>query len=417
MNIFGVQFLGKNFGMPSREVGVCHESADKHTEIREVLRRFQNGYTERNIENVDAFMEELFINGEEICVLGTGTGELFLGSEQVKNLIRDDWKYWGDASIDWENAHISVKGEVAWFATMGHVKYTFADSLERYDRYLDLIKDKSEEKERTPKERVAFINWVLSLTYHQRVESEREYLWPLCLSGVLLKDGNKWRIAHLQFSIQKANFPDERFENSKEHLENYNKQNAITDGYKNNQMTLELKDLLKKLETELIGQKDISKKLISKYFAADSMPYIIGPENQWYYGIDQIRDFFAKSSDANLILDLEHAIASRSDEVTWVTVTGMLKQVLNEDKLAESALEELNNLFQTNLTSKEKLFAAHRSMAYVLKESAAGANYTCPIRLTSVISNISEGYAFQHIHFSFPFYWILEGKLDGISEH
>lgn len=417
MNIFGVQFLGKNFGMPLREVGVCHESADKHTEIREVLRRFQNGYTERNIENVDAFMEELFINGEEICVLGTGTGELFLGSEQVKNLIRDDWKYWGDASIDWENAHISVEGEVAWFATMGHVKYTFEDSPERYDRYLDLIKDKSEEKELTPKERVAFINWVLSLTYHQRVGSEREYLWPLCLSGVLLKDGDKWKIAHLQFSIQKANFPDERFENSKEHLENYNKQNAITDEYKNNHMTLELKDLLKKLETELIGQKDISKKLISKYFAADSMPYVIGPENQWYYGIDQIRDFFAKSSDANLILDLEHAIASKSDKLTWVTVTGMLKQVLNEDKLAESALEELNNLFQTNLTSKEKLFAAHRNMAYVLKESAAGVNYTCPIRLTAVISNMSEGHAFQHIHFSFPFYWILEGKLDGISEH
>ncbi len=34
---------------------------------------------------------------------------------------------------------------------------------------------------------IFFINWVLALAYHQRPDEKREYLWPVCLSGVLLK--------------------------------------------------------------------------------------------------------------------------------------------------------------------------------------------------------------------------------------
>lgn len=410
MNKYGVQFLDKQSRMFKHD-----ESAEKYKDIKEVLQKFQAGYTERDIEKVDTFVEELFINGENTYVLGTGTGELFLGSEAVKTLIRDDWEYWGDVSIDFENAHITTEGEVAWFATSGSVKYSFEDTPERYDSYLNFIKNKAEEPGLNPKQKITFINWVLALTYHQRLEKKREYLWQLCLSGVLLKDSGKWKITHLQFSLPKANFPDERFESSKNYLENYNKQNDMVVQYKNNQMTVELKALLNSLETEFVAHKDISNKLVNKYFAEDRLPYIIGTGNQWYFGANQIREFFNGSDASTLHLDLEHAIATTSGEITWVTVTGTLKQLLTEDELAKRALEELNSLFQAELTSKEKLFAAHRSIAYALKESATGVDYTCPIRLTAVILKGSEGMTFHHIHLSYPSCWIFEGKVDGIS--
>lgn len=406
----------KPLDMFSNKRDILHELTEQYTEIREVLQQFQAGYTERDIEKVGSFVEELFITGEDTCVLGTGTGELFLGSERVKTLVKDDWEYWGNVNMDWENAHISVEGEVAWFATTGSVKYTFEDTPERYDSYVNFIKNKAEETELTPKQKITFINWALALTYHQREEKKREYLWPLHLSGVLLKDVDKWKFVHLQFSIPNANFPDERFENSKEHLENYNKQNSMVDDYNNNLMTVELKTLLKSLETEFVGQKDISKKLVSEYFATNKLPYVIGPKNQWYRGVDQVREFFAMNSDSTLSLDLEHAIASKSGTITWVTVTGTLKQNLTEDELAQRVLDELDNLVQSELTSKEKIFAAHRSIAYVLKESSVGVNYTYPIRLTAVILNRSAGPAFHHIHFSFPSYWIFEGKVDCILD-
>ena len=391
------------------------KTINEKSEIREILRQFQNGYTERNIEKVDTFVEELFIMGANTCVLGTGTGELFLGLEEIKTLIKDDWKYWGDVKIDLENVYIDNYNTVAWFATTGTVKYNFEDIQERYDSYLNFIKNKTEESEITPKQKITFINWVLALTYHQRLEKKREYLWPLRLSGVLLKDNGKWKFANIQFSIPKASFPDERFENSKEYIESYNNQNAIVEKHMNNQMAIELKTLLKRLETELVGQKDISRELISKYFVTESNPYIIGPENQWCIGVDQIKEFFAANNDFILSLDLEHAIASKHSEVTWVTVCGTLKQNLTEDELSLRVLNELGNLFQSELTSEEKLFAIHRGIAYALKESAAGADYTYPIRLTAVILNNMRKPVFQHIHFSFPFCWKLEEKIDSFK--
>ncbi|WP_454054289.1 nuclear transport factor 2 family protein [Clostridium sp. Marseille-Q7071] len=415
MNKFGIQYLdNKSLRKFSEEKDIFHDSTEDHRDIREVLRQFQVGYTERDIEKVDAFMDKLFIIGEDVSVLGTSTEELFLGSEEVKTLIRDDWKYWGDFNMDWEMAHISVEDEVAWFATTASVKHTFEDTPERYDRHVNFIKNKAEETELTSKEKIAFINWVLALTYHQRSDEKREYLWAVCLSGVLLKRESRWKFAHLQFSIPKANFPDQRFESSKEYVESYNKYNAMACKYKNNQVNMEIKSLLKSLETELVGQENISKKLISKCFTAYSIPYVMGVDNQWYYGVDQIKEFFEKSSASSLSIDLEHAIATKTGEMAWVTVSGTLKQELAADELAEGALAELDNLFKSNLTSKEKLFAAHRSVSYALKESAIGTNYTCPIRLTALVSNCGDKPVFNYIHFSFPFYWIFEEKIDSI---
>lgn len=389
------------------------EMVNEKSEIKEILRQFQNGYTERNIEKVDAFVEELF--KYDACVLGTGTGELFLGLEQVKKLIKNDWKYWGDVKINLDNVYIDNVNSVAWFATEGNVKYTFENTQENYDSYLNFIKNKTEESEINPKQKITFINWVLALAYHQRLERKREYLWPLRLSGVLLKDNGKWKFVNIHFSIPKANFPDERFENSKEYIESYNNQNAIAEKYMNNQMTSEIKTLLKSFETEIFGKGDISKELISKFFVMDNNPYIIRTENQWCIGVDQIKEFLAVNNDYILSLDIEHAIVSKHGNVTWVTACGKLKQTITEEELYEKVSDELGNLFQSNITSEEKLFAIHRSIAYTLKESAAGADYTYPIRITAVILKHMEKPVFQHIHFSFPFNWIFEGKIDSFK--
>jgi len=206
------------------------------------------------LENIDSFTEELFQHSDDISILGTATGEIFFGLDEVKQLIKDDWEGWGDLNIDYENAYISIVGNTAWFSTNETVKYSF----------------------------------------------------------------------------------------------------------------------------------------------------------------EHIKEFFINSDMGNLSLDIENTIASKSGKVTWITVIGILKQNFIEDELINRSLEELDNLFKSDISSQEKLFAAQRSISYVLKECASGVNYTCPIRMTAVISNNENGLKFNNIHFSFPFpfYWIFEGKID-----
>ncbi|WML33529.1 nuclear transport factor 2 family protein [Clostridium sp. OS1-26] len=172
MNNFGVQYLKKSSGVSLEKNNTLQKINIEISEIKKVLCQFQDGYTKRDKKNVEDFVEKLFIMGDGTCVLGTGTGELFLGIEQVKTLIKNDWEYWGDVNIDLENIHIDNKDEVAWFATTGTVKYTFEDTQERYDNYLNFIKNKTKESKLTPKQKITFINWVLALTYHQRLEKK-----------------------------------------------------------------------------------------------------------------------------------------------------------------------------------------------------------------------------------------------------
>lgn len=413
MNKSEKQIIDNSLESYSDQKNMTNKSKEEYEEVRKVLMQLQSGYTNRDIEKIDDFVEELFVSKKDTYILGTGTGELFFGKEQIKTLFEDDWKYWGDVNIHLEKAHIDVENNVAWFYTTGSVKCTFEDTPERYNRYVDFIKSKAEEPGLTPKQKITFINWVLSLTYHQRIENKREYLLPLRLSGVLLKEDN-WKFAHLKFSLPKADFPDERFESSNEFFESYNNQNAIVDKCYDKNLPLEIKALLNGMETELIHQKNISIETINKFFVAERTPYIVAPENKCYVGIDQIINFFIVTSNSILSLDLEHAIYKEFDNVGWITVCGNMKQSLTDDELAGKVLDDLGNLFVTNITSKEKLFVAHRSISYMLKESAIGVNYTCPIRLNAVILKQKQGFAFHSIHFSFPSYWVLEGKIDNI---
>ncbi|MPM27978.1 hypothetical protein SDC9_74495 [bioreactor metagenome] len=409
MKKVGMDLLDKYINGELGEVKKC--DTDAHIEIRQVLERFQQGYSERNLEKVDTFVEELFIKGEDTCVLGTATGELFLGSDEVKELIKGDWEYWGNVNINWEDAHISMKNQAAWFSTTGTVSYSFEHTPERYDGYVDFIKNIAEDSKITPKQRVAFINQVLTLTYHQREGKKREYLWPMGLSGVLLKDGGKWKISHLQFSLPKSNFPDERFESSEEFIENYNNQNNKVKEYKNNQITEELKALLRTLEIQLIGQSEVSQEVVKKYFTQYNVPSIIGTENNLHFGVNSISEFFSQQGDLTLSLDLDHAIAQNNKELIWVEATGLLKKNISEDNLAELTLKDLGNLFSSEVESKEKIFAAHKAVACSLREGASGEAYTYPVRLTAVVSKEDENLVFENIHFSFPSYWIFEGKL------
>jgi hypothetical protein len=380
-------------------------------EIKAILRQFQDGYILRDLKKVNSFVEELFVESKDTFVIGTGMSELYLGSEEVKELIEDDWEEWGDVKIDYENAHISIYGEVAWFATKGSVKYNFEDTPESHERHIDFIKSNIEDVNLTSKQKIAFINWALALMYHQREGDKREYFWPMNLSGVLLKGGGKWKFIHLKFSMTRSNFPDERLENSQKHLENYNKFNKMIDRYKNNNIPEKLKCFLGNLETELIGKKGISKELVSRYFAHESNPYVIGLDNQWYNGLERVREFFYSYSDSAISLDFDNAIVSNSGDVHWVTITGMLRKEMAESDIADSTIEEINTLFQSSRTPSEILFLAHRSVSYSIKESAAGNSYTWPIRITAIILDKDSDFYFHNIHFSFPFYWIIEGKI------
>jgi len=330
--------------------------------MREILEKLQKAYTEKNPKNTAALMQEIFSSRQDILTLGTSSDEICLGQNEVEELIRNDLDGgWGDFTIDIPGAEIESDGGAAWFRADCTVKYSFSGGDEA--RYLDFIKSLTEKHAASPKQRLAFINWVLGIHFHRRTAGKREYLWPSELSGMMIWENDEWKIAALHFAMTESDYPDERFE---EVMADY------TAGHKRAR---------EKILAHCGNEPD-----------GEVLRFLGGLEDE----TDGLR------------FDSERVLVLRAGRFAWVMALGEIRKDISEGEIFDRALREMERLFDGDLSAEEKLFRVKRSAAYAFKESAAGEVFTLPVRFTGVLET---GYGFRHRHFSYPFYWIFEGKV------
>jgi hypothetical protein len=97
-------------------------------EIIDQLNKFQDGYSKRELKNIDTFMQSLY-SRENILILGTMPGEINSGHEKATRLVKSDWDSWGDCKFEIDSANISSSGNTAWFSTKGYVKFDLSNLL------------------------------------------------------------------------------------------------------------------------------------------------------------------------------------------------------------------------------------------------------------------------------------------------
>ncbi len=110
-------------------------------EIQLLLQAFQDGYTHRDLTQVDTFME-LFTHEAE--VIGTngvkpGLDEWYTSRAAARELVHGDWEGWGDFRLDLDSVSIHSLGEVGWLAATATVTQTIGE--ENYASYLDFVKE------------------------------------------------------------------------------------------------------------------------------------------------------------------------------------------------------------------------------------------------------------------------------------
>lgn len=378
------------------------------TEILKVLERLSTGYAKRDIEHVDTYVEELFIKQPSLYILGTSSNELCTGTNGVKDLLESDWKYWGDTEFQLDKARINVDDYTAWFSIPGTVKYSFKHSAERYKSYVKFAREKAEDKNMTQLQRLGFINWIMALTYHQRDCGERDYYHPMVLSGVMVKENNVWKISQGHFSLAKSIFPDERMESEQDFRVNNNKDKEAFANHNEMVISEDIEELLNQFKDHCFGKEEIDVSYINQYFSNDS--YIISTDMLCAVGRKEIKQLLQQSSHFSLILDNDAMIINKIGRQT--SITGMAKMIhkSSQEELANKAVSAMAPIFESDETDKEKLFDIHRQVAYALKECAYGDTYTYPIRYSMILTEYHNEVKINSIHFSYPYYWILEGK-------
>ena len=178
--------------------------------VRQTFIDFQKGYQDRDVSKIDSFMKTLFVQSEDVEIIGTnavkpGQGEWCRGLSAAKDLISSDWQYWGDVKFEIDQASIHVLGDVAWLATYGMVNDTIPIQ-ERYKNYNDyiesIIDDESMDQQEKFHEIVQLGNDVTAGIF-----KGEQCVWPFRFSAVLVKQKDKWLFHQLNFSFATTRSP------------------------------------------------------------------------------------------------------------------------------------------------------------------------------------------------------------------
>ena len=136
-------------------------------EVLEVLKKFQAGYTARDVSKVDAYVNDLF-DSEDILVIGTSAYkpiafEWCEDLKTVKAVVENDWKNWGILKTEWEESRIRIDGNTAWIAMWG-TSTSIVEKRKKYDRAIKRIADTIELNKNDKGEEVSrdILFWSLS---------------------------------------------------------------------------------------------------------------------------------------------------------------------------------------------------------------------------------------------------------------
>ena len=190
-----------------------NNNKDNREKIIKVLEEFQEGYSKRDLNKVDSFMDEIFVKDDNLLVIGTSaigvdSNEWCEGYEKVKSLIEDDWKYWGDLKLNIDKAKISLESDSACISIEGIVSEIMKNE-NYYNFRLDLIKQTLEKEDTSSKSKLREILQGASDTLYETNKGE-EYNWPVRISGMMVKRESRWLFSHLHFSYPITFYPPVR---------------------------------------------------------------------------------------------------------------------------------------------------------------------------------------------------------------
>ena len=178
-------------------------------EIRALLDAFQQGYTQRDLAQVDAFLD-LF--SEDIEVIGTngqkpGVDEWYLDRASARELVHGDWEGWGDLRLDLASISIRARGDVGWIAASATVSQTIG--IENYESYLDFVRKFLDESTLPAQQKLHYILRGGANTVYEISRGDK-FVWPLRLTAVVVREASGWKFAQLNFSFPTVYFPDVR---------------------------------------------------------------------------------------------------------------------------------------------------------------------------------------------------------------
>lgn len=178
---------------------------DPTSEVRQILQRFQDGYSARDKSKLDDFME-LFVPGDDAELIGIGASarnknEWFQGTERIREIIESDWTYWGDVKLDVSGAKITVNGDAAWLSTTGSILQTDHIHSEDVTGFtLKQMKEMLDDESLSQEEKLIEAAHFGVRRWRERMKPAG-FPWPFVFTAMLVKHEGTWRFHTIHWSM------------------------------------------------------------------------------------------------------------------------------------------------------------------------------------------------------------------------
>jgi hypothetical protein len=182
---------------------------NSQSEIRSLLQAFQDGYTRRDMTQVDDFMQLFTADAEVIGTNGVrpGMDEWYMDRASARELVGGDWEGWGDLHLDLDTVSIHSRGDVCWVAVPATVTKIIGE--ENYASYLEFVKNLIDHADLSAEQKLLHILRGGTSTVYE-LRRGQKFVWALRFTAVVVREVDGWKFAQMNFSFPTIYFPDVR---------------------------------------------------------------------------------------------------------------------------------------------------------------------------------------------------------------
>ena len=369
------------------------------SEVKEVLEKFQELYSKKDISSVDEYVNNGFSLKDGLVVLGNGMNQWCLNTEDIKTIIKahlsNENNYWKEINFKFDEAKIFANENTAWVVSIGNIKNTISEEKQIQDT-IEKVKEILGGEEKSNTNALDAARKIANII--RNIEQGEIYLWPLRFTSVLIKENDTWKFHQMQFTFDTASWShritDENYDrgifempevNLKEDHEEVRKTlQAFQDGY---------------------TKRDINyvDEYMKEVFLLDEDLVVLGTcADELCLGINAVRGIIESDWKywGDFEFNLENPILSVNEDVAYFTTKAILRRVVPSEQVLKWISGSAEYTFKSEQAPKRKLMEVLCDTVDYLYESERGDIFITPMRFSGVLVKKDGKWLIQHLQYS-----------------
>lgn len=371
----------------------------KNIEVIEILKRIQKGYDDRNIDEVENFVEDVFTKKDGIVFLGTDLGQWAEDHKGISEIIKKQWttndETFGKVDFNFEEADVFESGEILFVASKGTVNRTIEDKevISKGAAYIREVVEKD-----TTDEMIVYTACRKIAETLSDLEMGSTYTNPIRFMAMFVKEEKTYKCYQMQFSFDGVFLWPYRYD-SKEEVKSMMEMRNRTEE------SSEIRKVLEKFQEGYIKRDESYLDEFTKIFTMDEDMITIGTDvDEICRGPEELKEILEGDWEywGDFRINIDGAVIVEKGDTAFFTTKAMISSKNSRDRMTDSAVAlcKMNMDDEEIKDDKTKMIEALKSMMTLFHELERGEDYFAPMRFSGLMVKRDGQWLLHNLQYS-----------------